>query len=93
MQGHVTDRVTALEMGIEAARKSGGHYDEGAFLNMLGIAYSALGEVEKAIDHQQQALLIHREIGYRQGEASNLGNLGLAYSNQGEVEKARKGIS
>jgi tetratricopeptide (TPR) repeat protein len=51
--------------------------DEGAFLGNLGLAYSDLGQIEKAIEHYQQALAIHREIGYRQGEASQLGNLGI----------------
>jgi tetratricopeptide (TPR) repeat protein len=49
-----------------------------ANLTGLGNAYSALGEVRRAIDHYQQALTIYRETGNRNGEAIALGNLGTA---------------
>ena len=62
-------------------------------LGNLGISYSALGEVEKAVEHYQKVLTIHRETGYRQGEAAALGNLGLTYRNLGEVEKAVEYLS
>ncbi|MCP4283902.1 MAG: tetratricopeptide repeat protein, partial [Gammaproteobacteria bacterium] len=62
---------------------------EGAHLGNLGNAYSALGQVEKAIEYYQQALTISREIGHRQGEGNRLGNLGNAYRALGQVEKAR----
>ena len=62
---------------------------EGSQLGNLGLAYSDLGQVEKAIDHYQQALAISREIGDRRGEGNHLGNLGVAYSDLGQVEKAR----
>jgi tetratricopeptide (TPR) repeat protein len=58
-------------------------------LGNLGLAYSALGQVEKAIDYYEQALAIAREIGHRQGEGNRLGALGLAYNALGQVEKAR----
>jgi tetratricopeptide (TPR) repeat protein len=58
-------------------------------LGNLGLAYSDLGQVEKAIDYYEQALAIAREIGHRQGEGNRLGNLGLAYSDLGQVEKAK----
>ena len=54
----------------------------------LGLAYSDLGEVVKAIGYYEQALSIAREIGNRSGEGAWLGNLGNAYSALGEVDKA-----
>ncbi len=54
----------------------------------LGNAYADLGEVRKAIEYHEQALVIDREIGDRRGEGADLGNLGLAYAALGEVRKA-----
>jgi tetratricopeptide (TPR) repeat protein len=86
--GYWTERVQALETGVEATQALEHRRDEGAFLGNLGLAYSALGQVEKAIDYYEQALAIAREIGHRQGEGNHLGNLGLAYRDLGQVEKA-----
>ncbi|MFQ5578001.1 MAG: tetratricopeptide repeat protein, partial [Anaerolineae bacterium] len=55
----------------------------------LGLAYSDLGQVARAIGFYEQALAIHREIGDRRAEGSDLGNLGLAYSDLGQVERAK----
>jgi tetratricopeptide (TPR) repeat protein len=60
----------------------------GAVLGNLGLAYSNLGQVEKAIEYHEDALAIAREIGDRRTEGNVLGNLGNAYSDLGQVEKA-----
>ena len=60
----------------------------GSVLGNLGSAYSDLGQVDKAIEYHEQALVIAREIGDRRGEGSRLGNLGSAYYHLGQVEKA-----
>jgi tetratricopeptide (TPR) repeat protein len=60
----------------------------GGILGNLGLAYSALGQVEKAIEHYDQALVIAREIGDRRNEGNWLGNIGSAYYQLGQVEKA-----
>jgi tetratricopeptide (TPR) repeat protein len=60
----------------------------GALLGNLGIAYSVLGQVERAIEYHEQALAISKEIGDRHGEGNQLGNLGLAYYALGQVERA-----
>ncbi len=57
-------------------------------LGNLGLVYSALGQVDKAIEYYQKALAIDKEIGDRRGEGNRLGNLGSAYSDLGQVEKA-----
>jgi len=86
--GYWTERVQALETGVEATQALEHRRDEGAFLGNLGLAYSDLGQVEKAITYYEQALAIAREIGHRQGEGAHLGNLGVAYRDLGQVEKA-----
>jgi len=59
-----------------------------AVLGNLGSAYSNMGQVEKAIDYYEQALVISKEIGDRRGEGSDLGNLGNAYNDLGQVKNA-----
>ena len=54
----------------------------------MGIAYTDLGETQKAIEYYEQALVIAREIGDRRGEGARLGNLGIAYARLGETRKA-----
>jgi tetratricopeptide (TPR) repeat protein len=60
----------------------------GAVLGNLGLAYSDLGELRKAIEYYEQALKISTEIGNRRKEGADLGNLGNAYSDLGEPRKA-----
>jgi len=36
-----------------------------------------LGQVEKAIEYYEQALVISKEIGDKRGEGNRLGNLGV----------------
>ena len=57
-------------------------------LGNLGLEYSNLGNVRKAIEYYEQALKIARKIGDRCGEGNHLGNMGLAYSHLGEPRKA-----
>ena len=61
---------------------------EAAALGNLGLAYFSLGDYERAIDFQQQALEIALQIGDRHGEAASLGNLGNAYYSLGDYERA-----
>jgi tetratricopeptide (TPR) repeat protein len=90
LQGHSLDRRQALEQGLIAVRHLGQRQNEGAILGNLGLAYRALGEVRRAIEHYEQALAISRAIGDRRGEGAHLGNLGLAYSELGRIEEARQ---
>ncbi|MCP4659412.1 MAG: tetratricopeptide repeat protein, partial [bacterium] len=60
----------------------------GQLLGTVGLAYTRLGEVEKAIGYYDQALVIAHEIGHRRNEGDWLGSLGSAYTNLGEVGKA-----
>jgi hypothetical protein len=45
IQGHWTERVTALQAGLATARALGRRYEEGASMGTLGNAYRALGRV------------------------------------------------
>jgi tetratricopeptide (TPR) repeat protein len=60
----------------------------GGVLGNLGLAYSDLGQVDKAIKYYEQALVIAREIGDSRGEGNRLGYLGIAYYQLGQVDKA-----
>ncbi len=59
-------------------------------LGNLGSSYLHLGEVTKAIDYYEQALVVSREIGDRRNEGGLLSNLGSSYFYLGEVTKAIK---
>jgi tetratricopeptide (TPR) repeat protein len=63
-------------------------HNHGAILGNFGNAYSALGQVERAIKYYEQALAISQEIGDRCNEGTWLGNLGNAYNVLGQVERA-----
>ena len=65
-------------------------HNHGAILGNLGNTYSALGQVERAIEYYEQALAISQEIGDRCNEGTWLGNLGNAYYVLGQVERAIK---
>jgi len=88
LQGHWTERIAVIQAGLNAARSDKAQYDEAAFLNLLGLAYNALGESRKAIEFYEQALAISKEIGDQQGEGAVPGNLGNAYRDLGETRKA-----
>jgi tetratricopeptide (TPR) repeat protein len=88
LQGYWTERVTAIQAGLIAARAINHRGNESAFLTNLGLVYHDLGEVERALEYYQQALAIAREIGDRRGEGADLGNLGNAYRDLGQVERA-----
>lgn len=47
-----------------------------------------MGDYPKAIEYNQQSLVIKREIKHRSGEGATLGNLGVAYQNLGDYPKA-----
>ncbi|MBP2292144.1 tetratricopeptide repeat protein [Azospirillum rugosum] len=81
-------RIFWLEAARASARSLGERGLEGSHLGNLGVAYVALGETRRAIEHHKQALAIAREIGDRRGEGTRLGNLGVAYATLGETRRA-----
>jgi len=61
-----------------------------AALGNIGLIYRAKGDLDSALKYHQDAMKIHREIGYKQGEASDLGNIGLIYRAKGDLDSALK---
>lgn len=60
-----------------------------AFCN-IGIIYRDKGKLDDALKYHEEALEIHREIGYKEPEASDLGNIGVIYSDKGKLDDALK---
>ncbi len=88
LKGYIFHRLIVVQAGLDAARAAGDRYDEGQFLNELGLAYYAIGEHRRATELYVQALAIAREIGDREGEGNALGNLGLGYATLGDTRRA-----
>ena len=61
------ERADWFAVAAEAARRVGDRSNEGNALGNLGLAYTALGQPQKAIEFHQQYLAITREIGHRSG--------------------------
>lgn len=57
-------------------------------LNEKGVAYSALGENDKALVNYEEALLLYHKLQDTSGPATILNNIGLLYTLMGEREKA-----
>jgi tetratricopeptide (TPR) repeat protein len=86
--GRIREGLRVLDLFLaEQARLTMAPGYVGRLLGTLGLAYAALGEVEKAIGYYEQQLGVAREIGDRQQECNALGNIGGAYSDLGEVER------
>ncbi len=81
-------RIPYLEEALAAARRLGDRRGESSALGNVGLAYHALGGIQRAIDYYEQALDIARQIGDRRGEGNHLGNLGRAYRALGDVRRA-----
>jgi tetratricopeptide (TPR) repeat protein len=54
----------------------------------MGSAYKYLGNIQKAIECQEEALAIAQEIQDKSGESSRLGNLGNRYSELADFKRA-----
>lgn len=89
LQGYWTERVLANESGLTAARKLT-RWNETAWLGNLGLAYSNVGQPERAIEYYEQALSLARKNGDRRSEGNWLGNLGLAYRDMEQIDRARQ---
>ncbi|MEL7522048.1 MAG: tetratricopeptide repeat protein, partial [Cyanobacteria bacterium J06553_1] len=92
LQGHYRILVAVYERLVAEwktdSTESESQHKFGDLLRKLGNAYDSLGQYERAIDLQQQSLIIKREIGDRNGEADSLCNLGNAYKSLGQYERA-----
>jgi tetratricopeptide (TPR) repeat protein len=59
-------------------------------LGNLGLILRLKGNLDDALKYLEDALKIHKEIGYRQGEALTLGNIGNILLNKGQHDNALK---
>ena len=70
-------------------RKSGTGAVKEIHLGNLGNAYSDLGQVEKAIEYYEKALIdFSGNRGQRSGEGTHLNNLGVAFENMNNYKEA-----
>ncbi len=69
-------------------RSLGDRTAEATTLNNIGLAYSDLGEKQKAKEYFNQALPLFRAVGDRAKEATTLNNIGIVYSDLGEKQTA-----
>lgn len=88
LMGNAQDAILQLDAAVRLSRTSSDRFLEGIALGELGVAYDHLGQYAKAIEHHEQALVIHRQIGNVHGEGNTLGNLGNPYQNLGQYAKA-----
>ncbi|MDU9048495.1 MAG: tetratricopeptide repeat protein [Candidatus Electrothrix sp. Rat3] len=87
-QGHWTEQLSAVEMNLTAARKTGDRMVEGWCLNALGYTCTRRGEYDKAHAWYEQCLPIRRELEDRLGEGVTLNNMAAIYRQQGRYEPA-----
>ncbi|MCB9443262.1 MAG: tetratricopeptide repeat protein [Ardenticatenaceae bacterium] len=87
-QGHWTEIIKIIGIGLTAARKSGEKQNEVRFLARKGLILCRLGQVKQAILINEQSLSLAQEIGDRNGEAQNLSNLGIACNYLGQMDRA-----
>jgi tetratricopeptide (TPR) repeat protein len=87
-QGHWTQELNTLEMGLTAARQAGDRRDEQWSLNSLGYTCERRGEPNKALAWYEQCLPIACELGDRQGKGVILNNMAEIYRQQGRYDKA-----
>ncbi|MFN8495579.1 MAG: tetratricopeptide repeat protein [Caldilineaceae bacterium] len=83
-----TEYINICESGLKAAQALNNREDESLRLNDLGLAYSRLGEMDKAIDCYQQAITIAKKTVERDIEGIILGNLATCYSALGKYQQA-----
>lgn len=87
-QGWWTERLTALEIRLDAARKVGDRKNEGWCLNSLGYTCANRGEKDQALHWYEQCLPLWRELGERKEEGVTLNNMAEIYRQQGKYELA-----
>ncbi len=59
-------------------------------LGNIGLIYQVKGDLDRGLKYHQDALKIHREIGFKDGEASDLSNIGVIYRDLGNLDQALK---
>jgi CHAT domain-containing protein/tetratricopeptide (TPR) repeat protein len=89
--GSLEAKIHSIEKyneAVELYRRSGERNWEADAVNNIGLVYSLLGEMQKAMEKFNESLPISREIGDRRGEGVTLHNIGAVYWSLGEPQKA-----
>lgn len=82
------DLLTITTIGLSAALRLGDRDLQGNALTNLGLAQQKLGQAEKAIATQNDAIAIFRTAGNLSGVGDALNNLGLALREERRLEEA-----
>ncbi len=80
--------IESFKSAAVAYHSAGDARSEALALNFVGLAYSKLGEPQKALDYFTQALPLWHSSGTQWGEAATLSNIGAVYHTLGEKQKA-----
>lgn len=88
LRQHHRERIAWLQTAATTARQIGDRGREGRALGNLGLVYKALGDTRRAIEHEEQVLLVARETGDRHAEGQALHSLGNSYVALGEPDRA-----
>jgi CHAT domain-containing protein len=65
---------------------------EATILNNIAKVNCLLGQMQRALDHESQALLLYQATGDRRGEGIGLGNIATIYDDLGQEEKALESL-
>ncbi len=82
------DLLTATEIALAVARRTGDTLTEGGLLCNLGIVYMHVWRFEDGIRCLEQAVAVFRESGDRRDESLTLLNLGTVYGQAGRFHDA-----
>lgn len=88
LRQHPRQRINWRLSALTASRELHDRLAEGTHIGELGSAYSAIGDVTKAVEYYEQALTIFNEIGNRHGVGQTLANLGTAYQLTGDMGRS-----
>jgi tetratricopeptide (TPR) repeat protein len=88
--GRTAEAATYFEQALAAATDGESLVRMAKAHMALGITARALGELEEAKRHCDQALALHRRLGQERVANEILNNLGDVYYAQGKVEEARR---
>lgn len=77
-----------MRQGLAAIRKSHSRLEEAIALRLLGLVYLDLQQVDDAIKHFRQAIMIHKARDHDYQVAKTLRDLGEAYHRAGRHDEA-----
>lgn len=80
--------IKKYEEAIPLYQSAGDKQGEADTLNIIGVAYSALGEKQQALKYYNESLPLFRAVGDKQSEAVTFNNIGTVYDKLGEKQQA-----